>query len=75
MNKPDYNLVIDRLHLYYDMQLVTFGIDKDIESHYTIPNIHTTICTTAPNTILTGNSTCFNYRPEHTSTFLHTITG
>ena len=27
---PDYNLVIDRLHLYYDMQLVTFGIDKDI---------------------------------------------
>ena len=27
---PDYNLVIDRLHLYYDMQLVTFGIDRDI---------------------------------------------
>ena len=26
---PDYNLVIDRLHLYYDMQLVTFGMDKD----------------------------------------------
>ena len=26
---PDYNLVIDRLHQYYDMQLVTFGIDKD----------------------------------------------
>ena len=25
----DYDLVIDRLHLYYDMQLVTFGIDKD----------------------------------------------
>ena len=25
---PDYDLVIDRLHLYYDMQLVTFGIDK-----------------------------------------------
>ena len=23
---PDYDLVIDRLHLYYDMQLVTFGI-------------------------------------------------
>ena len=21
--------MIDRLHLYYDMQLVTFGIDKD----------------------------------------------
>ena len=26
---PDYGLVIDRLHLYCDMQLVTFGIDKD----------------------------------------------
>ena len=26
---PDYDLVIDRLYLYYDMQLVTFGIDKD----------------------------------------------
>ena len=25
----DNDLVIDRLHLYYDMQLVTFGIDKD----------------------------------------------
>ena len=26
---PDYDLVIDRLHLYYGIQLVTFGIDKD----------------------------------------------
>ena len=26
---PDYNLMIDRLHLYYNMQLVIFGIDKD----------------------------------------------
>ena len=26
---PDYDLVIDRLHLYYNMQLGTFGIDKD----------------------------------------------
>ena len=26
---PDYDLVIDRLHLYYDMQLVIFGIDKN----------------------------------------------
>ena len=27
---PDYILVLDRLHLYYNMQLVTFGIDKDM---------------------------------------------
>ena len=26
---PDYDLVIDRLHLYYDTQLVSFGINKD----------------------------------------------
>ena len=26
---PDYNLVIDRLHLYYDMKLVTSGIGKE----------------------------------------------
>ena len=26
---PDYGLVIDRLLLYYNMQLVTFGIDKN----------------------------------------------
>ena len=26
---PDYDLPIDRLHLYYDMKLVTFGIDKE----------------------------------------------
>ena len=29
VTNPDYDLVIDRLHLYYDMQLVTFNIDKD----------------------------------------------
>ena len=28
-SNPDYDLVIDRLHLFYNMQLVTFGIDKD----------------------------------------------
>ena len=25
---PDYNIVIKRLHLYYDMKLITFGIDQ-----------------------------------------------
>ena len=27
---PDYALVLERLHLYYDMQLVTFGTDKNM---------------------------------------------
>ena len=25
---PDYNIMIKRVHLYYDMKLVTFGIDR-----------------------------------------------
>ena len=27
---PDYALVLDRVHLYHDMQLVTLGIDRDM---------------------------------------------
>ena len=27
---PDYTLVLDRLHWYYDMRLVTFGIDREM---------------------------------------------
>ena len=30
ITNPDYDLVLDRLHLYYDMQLVTLSIDKDM---------------------------------------------
>ena len=26
---PDYDLVIERVHHYYDTKLVTFGIDRD----------------------------------------------
>ena len=28
-SNPDYDIVIKRLHLYYDMKLVTFGINRD----------------------------------------------
>ena len=30
ITNPDYILALDRLHLYYDMQLVTFGVDNDM---------------------------------------------
>ena len=30
ITNPDYHLILDRLHLYYDMLLVTFGVDKDM---------------------------------------------
>ena len=29
ITNPDYDIVIKRLHLYYDMKLVTFGINKE----------------------------------------------
>ena len=29
VTNPNYNLVIDRLHLYYSMQPAIFGVDKD----------------------------------------------
>ena len=30
ITNPDYDLIIDRLHLYYDMPLITFGIDNNV---------------------------------------------
>ena len=30
ITNPDYDLVLDRLHIYYDMLLVTFSTDKDM---------------------------------------------
>ena len=44
VTSPNYHLVIDRLQLYYDLQLVTFGIDKDkillFNSQYSYRHIH-----------------------------------
>ena len=37
ITNPDYDLVLDRLHLYYDVQFVTFGIDKDMNLVIQIP--------------------------------------
>ena len=34
---PDYTLVLDRLHLYCDMQLVTFDIDNDMNLVIQLP--------------------------------------
>ena len=54
---PDIDLVIERLHLYYNMQLVTFGIDKDKNCIVSISSIHTTIHTTATDTVSGRNTT------------------
>ena len=34
---PDYALVLDRLHLYCNMQLVTFGIDREMNLVFQFP--------------------------------------
>ena len=65
--------MIDRLHLYYDMQLVTFGIDKD-KPYNTISSVHTTIHTTATDTIPIRNSTSSKHRQEYTGTIIHALT-
>ena len=66
---PDYDLVIDRLHLYYNMQLVTFGIDKDRNLINTISSICSTIHTTTSDTVSIRNSTSAHPRPKHISAF------
>ena len=71
-SSPDYDLVIDRLHLYYNMQLVTFGINKDKKSYYTISSIHTTIHTTATDTVWIWNSTSSHHRSKYTGAVIHT---
>ena len=38
-SNKDYDLVLTRLYLYYDMKLVTFGIDKKRNFNYRIPCI------------------------------------
>ena len=40
---PEYDLVMKRLHLYYDMKLAAFGKDQHFGLHYTIPSICTTL--------------------------------
>ena len=37
ITNPDYDLVIDRLHLYYDMPLIIFAIDKNMNLIIQLP--------------------------------------
>ena len=71
---PDYALVLDRLHLYYDMQLVTFGIDREmnlvIQFPVFIQPIHSEALIlyqleTMPVPILATNTEAQSYTPLH----------
>ena len=71
---PNYGLVIDRLHLYYNMHLVTFSIDKDRNLTIRFP-LFVQPYTAACDTASIRNSTNSHNRPKCTSTILHTLTG
>ena len=53
---PDYDKVINGLHLYYDMKLVTFGIDRDRNLIIQSPVFHPAIYPAAADTVSDINS-------------------
>ena len=67
----DYDIVIKRLHLYYDMKLLTFGIDEKRNLIIQFPIVvqpHTATI----NFISTGNSTRTSCRQKHQGRHIHT---
>ena len=65
ITNPDYDLVLDRLHLYYDMQPVTFSIDKDMNLIIQFPVFIQTYTQETINSIPTGDSSSSHFRQEH----------
>ena len=70
ISNPDYTLVLDRLHLYYDMKLITFSIDKDMNlviqfpvfiKPYTQKPLRLYQLETVPVTILNRNNEAQSY--------------
>ena len=73
ISNPDYDLVIDRLHLYYNMQLVTFDMDKDKNLIIQFP-VFIQPYTQQPLILYQLETTSPHNRPKYTSTILHTPT-
>ena len=61
---PDYDLVIDRLHCYYNMQLVTFGINKEKNLIIQFPVFFQPYIQQPLNTLSIRNNTICHYRPD-----------
>ena len=57
---PDYTLVLERLHLYYNMQLVTFGINRDMNLVIQFPVFIQTIYSEAFDSISIRNCASSN---------------
>ena len=55
-SNPDYDIVIKKVHLYYDMKLVTFGIDQERYLIIHFPIFCAALYATATNLISTRDS-------------------
>ena len=69
-SNKDYDLVLTRLYLYYDMKLVTFRIDKK-KSDCTIPCVHTTLHPEKIDYVSNQDSPCPNSGQKQTSAVIH----
>ena len=57
---PDYDILIKRLHLYYDMKLVTFSMSSKFDN--SVSNFHSTIYATIIDIVSDRNSTSSHCR-------------
>ena len=64
ITNPDYTLVLDRLHLYYDMQLITFSIDRDMNLVVQFPVFIQPYTQKSLIFISTGNSSSSHLRQK-----------
>ena len=72
---PDYDLVIKRLHLYYNMKLDTSDIDRNRNLIIQFP-VFIQAYTQQPLILYQIETVpVLNHRPKHASTFLYTSTG
>ena len=62
---PDNDIVIKRLHLYYSMKLVTFGIDQKKKLNYTVSNFCTALLSATANFISVRDSPSPYSRSQH----------
>ena len=60
----DYDIVIKRLHLYYDMKLVTFGINKRLKFNSSVSSLHSAIHPAVADTASDRDSTSCHYRSK-----------
>ena len=64
ITNPDHDIVIKRLHLYYDMKSVTFGIDEDRNLIVPISSFCTAIYSTTAHTVSNRNRASSHHRSK-----------